>query len=61
MVNNFNRYSAHLQMNQKLKNHYNRLLSNCNWLETYKEPGTGPHSSNLENLERGGNVNCKLY
>ena len=60
MVNNVNRYSALFQTNEKPKTHYNGLLSNCNWLESYKGPGTRPQFS--ESDEKAvRNVRRKLY
>ena len=46
--NNFNCYSAHLQNNENLKTHYNRLLSSWKWLETQKGLGTRPNEIKKE-------------
>ena len=39
------------QKNEKFKTHYNRLLSNCNWLETEKGPELGSSLQNQTKTE----------
>ena len=50
---------ANLQKNKKLKINYNRLLSNCSWLENEKGPATRP--STQDQIKVDGNVRRKLH